>query len=259
MKKIGLICLALVIALGTVGVGLAQWNETLDISGVATTGELDVQFSQQKSNDPPPNGMDDAQPPDPPTGTVDPTECGTWTYEPLDINNISLWSNDAATGVYNVAATGCELIDVDGDPTEGGSKNEGNEEMKITITNAYPSYWGNVAFTIDNIGTIPAHIQSIKLVSISKEGDVIVLGSGPVDLAVCETWYVDFEAVRVETTPSPGDDFSIHLSGDLVVSRDIEVDGALFADICVHVLGGAQQSTTYDFVIEIVCNQFNEQ
>lgn len=44
MKKVGLIALALVLALGTLGVGLAQWTETLDISGNAQTGELDVGF-----------------------------------------------------------------------------------------------------------------------------------------------------------------------------------------------------------------------
>jgi hypothetical protein len=44
VKKVGLIALALVLALGTLGVGVAQWTETLDISGNAQTGELDVGF-----------------------------------------------------------------------------------------------------------------------------------------------------------------------------------------------------------------------
>ena len=46
MKKIALLCLALVLALGTLGVGLALWSETLYIDGTIYTGELDVEWSQ---------------------------------------------------------------------------------------------------------------------------------------------------------------------------------------------------------------------
>ena len=46
MKKIGLLCLALVLALGTLGVGLALWSETLYIEGTVNTGELSVYWTQ---------------------------------------------------------------------------------------------------------------------------------------------------------------------------------------------------------------------
>jgi len=45
MKKIGLLCLALVLALGTMGVGYALWYEDLFISGTVETGTLDVDWS----------------------------------------------------------------------------------------------------------------------------------------------------------------------------------------------------------------------
>ena len=51
MKRIGLICLALVLALGAMGVGLAQWTETLTISGVVCTGELDVDYTNVNCSD----------------------------------------------------------------------------------------------------------------------------------------------------------------------------------------------------------------
>lgn len=44
MKKIGLICLALVLALGGLGVGFAMWSETLTITGTVDTGDLDADF-----------------------------------------------------------------------------------------------------------------------------------------------------------------------------------------------------------------------
>ncbi len=44
MKKIGLISLALILALGTLGIGYALWSENLYIEGVAQTGEVDWEF-----------------------------------------------------------------------------------------------------------------------------------------------------------------------------------------------------------------------
>lgn len=51
MKRIGLIALALVLSLGLLGVGLAQWTETLDISGSVATGELDAEFTSCSCSD----------------------------------------------------------------------------------------------------------------------------------------------------------------------------------------------------------------
>jgi hypothetical protein len=42
MKKIGLLCLALVLALGALGVGFAHWSQTITIDQTVTTGEVEV-------------------------------------------------------------------------------------------------------------------------------------------------------------------------------------------------------------------------
>jgi predicted ribosomally synthesized peptide with SipW-like signal peptide len=237
VKKIGLICLAVVLALGAMGGALAYWNETLTVTGSVATGQLDVQFSDQKSND---------------DGTLaDPSQMGAWTIP--DPKVPANWNWVGTRYEYNVGKTTCELI-VD---SKAGSPEEGDKQtLKITVDNAYPCYYGNVAFTIDNIGTIPAHVKSIKLISLSKGAATYTLAT-PRDLVVCHTWYIDYDAPRVEETPSAGDDFSIHLSGDLEVSKIIAVDGALPGDICVHVEEGAAEVTTYDFTILIVVEQFN--
>jgi len=241
MKKTGLIALAVVLALGAMGVGLAFWNETLTITGTVATGELDVQFSAQKSND------DGSQ--------LDPSEGGSWTGT-TDPNNTADWTWTGTRYLYNVGSTTCELTRVGG-VADGEVGDNGMNTMTITIDNAYPCYYGNVAFTIDNIGSIPVHIESIKLVEISKDGQTYTL-TVPRDLVVCQTWYIDWgPPPSVDNTLDPGDDFSIHLSGDLEVCKTIEVGGAMFGDICVHVEEGAEESTTYDFSIEIVVTQFN--
>ena len=45
MKKIGLLCLALVLALGALGVGYGLWDKTVYIEGTVYTGEVDAIMS----------------------------------------------------------------------------------------------------------------------------------------------------------------------------------------------------------------------
>jgi len=62
MKKIGLLCLALVLALGTMGVGYALWYEDLYINGTVETGNLDAIWTAcycfDNGLDPNPDGSD---------------------------------------------------------------------------------------------------------------------------------------------------------------------------------------------------------
>jgi hypothetical protein len=51
MKKIGLLCMVLVLALGLMGAGLSYWTETLQIEGTVKTGELDACFIDYKAAD----------------------------------------------------------------------------------------------------------------------------------------------------------------------------------------------------------------
>ena len=51
MKKIGLLCLSLVLALGLMGGGLAYWTDVLYISGTVATGELDLAFTNAETDD----------------------------------------------------------------------------------------------------------------------------------------------------------------------------------------------------------------
>lgn len=52
MKKIGLLALAIVLSLGLLGVGFANWTETLEIGQNPTeTGELDVEFTECACSD----------------------------------------------------------------------------------------------------------------------------------------------------------------------------------------------------------------
>lgn len=45
MKKIGLVCLVVVIALGAMGFGYATWTQALNVTGTLAAGTFDVQFT----------------------------------------------------------------------------------------------------------------------------------------------------------------------------------------------------------------------
>ena len=44
MRKIILISLALILALGSLGVGYAMWSDTVTVDGPVTTGTLNLSF-----------------------------------------------------------------------------------------------------------------------------------------------------------------------------------------------------------------------
>lgn len=119
MKKIGLICLALVLALGTLGIGYALWSENLYIEGVANTGEVDWEFYNTQSPGSPPVFTHDDQ-------GIDPG-----------------WDKDVAwKDVY--------FTDSDGDGDY--------DTMTLIIHNAYPGYFNHGSFWVHNNGTVPIHI-----------------------------------------------------------------------------------------------------
>jgi len=51
MKKIGLLCLALVLALGALGVGYAAWTDTITIEGTVNTGSVDINVEYYSGTD----------------------------------------------------------------------------------------------------------------------------------------------------------------------------------------------------------------
>ena len=125
MKKIGLLALALVLALGTMGVGYAMWFEDLYIDGTVYTGELDWEF-----------------------------ECGTVTWgdpgDTIDKQSDDLFANVRTTGKH-VGTTDVVCVDSDGDGDV--------DTLEVTVTNAYPHYYVHIGYYVHNNGTIPLHFE----------------------------------------------------------------------------------------------------
>jgi hypothetical protein len=257
MKKIGLICLAVVLTLGIAGVGFGWWSETLDIGqNPINTGNVDAIFRQAISND---------------DGSVGPRFCinGYWMESPYVDNGDD--GNDPTAcqtmgGAVNRIGQNLATTTVTGAHPDGYQNvftigtTSAYHNLTVTITGAYPSYYATIFFNILNAGTVPCKVQSVKLVGVSKSGSPT--GSPNLTMVACTTYYVDADTGNVDTTLDAGDDFSIHLSDDQETLYDVmgtpfqTIDTAA-GDLCIHVEEGAEENTSYDFTVEIVVVPFN--
>jgi len=130
MKKIGLLCLALVLALGSLGFAYAKWSDTVTISKTITTDDVRVSW-------------------------------GTWTPwdDCLDASNdynLDLdklyppeGTDPVITWVRVDKDVGCTSVTMDGD------------SLVVTVTCAYPLYYGDIEVEFCNLGSVPVKLQSI--------------------------------------------------------------------------------------------------
>jgi hypothetical protein len=133
MKKIGLLCLALVLALGALGVGYAAWIDTITIEGTVNTGSVDINVVYFS---------------------------GTDIYKDLDTEAMVVvrWVKDAAGTVVWSRGT---------PPTNGllvawaaAAPGAGDDTVVITYDNAFPT--GNLTadFIVHYDGSIPAMVTA---------------------------------------------------------------------------------------------------
>ena len=259
MKKLGLLCLALVLALGALGVGYAAWTDTIFISGTVNTGNLSAIFRDVVSND---------------DGAVDAYFC----VDGYHMANVDIGDNGGDPTAEQTMGASVPRIDNVANTTVAGAwlisgaydnamppQPPTNQYQTITISmaNAYPSYHPTVFFSVINAGTIPAKVKAVTLVGVSKGGSPT--GSPNLTMVVCTTYYVDADTGAIATGSATADsDFSIHLSNDEGHLYDSYLQvypgwpGTASGNLDIHVLDGAQQLTAYGFTIEIVVTQFNE-
>ena len=135
MRKMGLICLALVLALGASGVGYATWSETLAIAGTTGTGEVDWYITSFFIQD---------------------------TFDPADHPGVFDWnSGDGFDPVpYRVdknVGWGSGFL-VDGPDDDGDMS-----QLDVTLHNVYPSYFNKITVYVQNNGSIPLMIESVTI------------------------------------------------------------------------------------------------
>lgn len=150
MKKIGLIALALILALGAMGVGFAHWQGTLDITGTVTAGSFGANLTQ--SNGVISSAIDNEM--------VGPESCTQ--YPPYDT-----WGDPLKT--QNVGTASCSLSDL----KPAGNPDGVMDTITITVTEAYPCYTVWVPMDVHCMGTVPIKVY-YTVVSGSVPGELDV-------------------------------------------------------------------------------------
>jgi len=255
--KLGAVFLVAVMALAGIGAAYAHWEETLTISGVMTTDDIDPVFECQESNDP--SDTDGSPGRD---LSLDPTSCGTWTD--------GTW--DGTRREKDVGYMNCVVV------------NEG-KGVNIVIGDAYPCYYSHAYWCVTNYGSCPVLIHSVQLKKVSIQTDpddentyTEITLDNPIDLVADTTYYIDYIyddaadswSVVVDTgVNNPEDyDYSIMPTGQFALDTQLDphswgtgnghmefpdqYEDELEQDMCVHFENGCRQSFKYDFEIDLV-------
>jgi len=128
MKKIGLLCLALVVALGTFGVSYAMWSDSVTLSGPVNTGSVEWEFMG-------------------PVVNLDP--CVTPPSVSNDWNCFyDLYGGDWELMGKDVACTDVVISSPD--------------TLTVTVNNAYPYYGNHIAFKVHGLGSIPLRFWKLE-------------------------------------------------------------------------------------------------
>lgn len=131
MKKIGLVVLALILALGSLGVGYAKWSDSVTITKQVNTGQLCVNATIKSNGDTCSSAVADSL---------------------LDIAGYVEGSDE-----YNILLNegkNVACMQVTG---------QGTNSITVTVYNAYPGYFGDVEVELCNCGTVPVKLESIEV------------------------------------------------------------------------------------------------
>ena len=143
-KKIGLVAMALVLALGALGVGFASWTDNVTIDGTVDTGYLCAEWYTHTNHDAMPCGPDGSG--DWTTGNKDPN---------LDVTAITGNPDGWPTHVaYYITDKNVACTEISGLYTD---------TLLVTVYNAYPLYYNDFEVEFENCGTLPVRLQSIVI------------------------------------------------------------------------------------------------
>jgi len=227
MKKIGLLVMALILALGALGVGYAKWTDTVTMNATVGTGDLCVRWVNVSSTDP----------------------CSPATLD----QHVNL----VGSNLNPIPFTYAELCTVGGLGIADGDKNVGCTTVAIDpndpriftaiLNNTYPSYLVSIAGHEYNCGTIPWKRTAITISWIDGNGQ-------PQSLIVPDHTCVQLTGLDRNGHNSPvlevlwgnGTGEQIH-PGDLHESS-----------FYVHVMQEAAQGATYTLKFTAQVVQWNE-
>jgi hypothetical protein len=220
MKKFGLLCLALVLALGALGVGYAAWTDTIFVTGSVSTGEACVEFV-------PAIGSEDPCPAagPPPDGTSP-------DYTAVDhfIGGLLTPTNPKDVGCTTVTKTAPDTL-------------------TVVVSNAYPCYANEIKFHEQNCGTVPM---------IAKRAVLTYKNATGADVSVTMVDGGNYYIPGI--TQYPNDPWGNVIELQWVNNSGTQREpGGIWEDsFLIHVLQPAKQDTSYSFSITREYIQWDE-
>jgi len=226
-KKIMATFTILVMALGGAGFAYAHWSKTLHITGIVTSGDFCVMFSNACTND-----------------EGDSNDPGLKNAEYTNVSVGEYWDKYAISGDYdyydkNIAQTTAEI----------STNQEEKDTLTITMSNVYPSYAPEIVFLVENDGSIPIFMDDFTISYDVLTGDA---AAKELDLAGIEliAWEVTLNGAHVNGsskgtyTGLPFDvnetDEGICCFNDLIdCLMDQQIDGGDYLD--VHIIFHIEQ------------------
>ena len=246
MKKIGLLCLAIVLALGSLGFAFAAWTDMVYVRGTVNTGEVLIGFVDQLTDD-------NAIPNEDPAKDWD-----DFGYDPIWIGDPPLICTNCPNIGKDVAITTCELLNqrthctgelaVHKDPDTGEERPQYGL-MHITMDKVYPQYNPSVWFDIANCGSVPVVITGARVVMTSVNDTEFVVD---IPLPKCTM-------VQIDLDKDGDEDVAIGFSMDPEEpDQQIEPCETIQYDLHFYFKQGLDECTDYDFKIAIDAIQWNK-
>jgi hypothetical protein len=212
MKKslpLGAVVMLMILALATIGIGYGLWSKTLFIFGTVNTGNLDAFLSVEEvdqlydfnANCPDGSGYSIGQ----------------------DCDGDGFLNDDWEWLEKDVAECVAELDDTD------------PQIMRVTITEAYPSYNCFIKWDVHNTGTIPMDVYGPAYF---YEG--VLQGSA-----------INVPELHVNGWPPP-------CFARYDESFQLDPGERIFCNLHVHLNQPAEEKTTYEFEVRVWGRQWNE-
>lgn len=220
MRKLGLIIVVLVLALGSLGVAYARWSDTVYIDGEIQTGEVCWEYTSCSLLD---------EIPSPPYWVGE----EYWYFHDYTCNNgfvpnaagAQFWHSDK-----NVGWGSQKIEDLDQD----GRK----ETLTTTLENVYPCYFNAQSFYLKNCGTIPVKVWKIFI-----EGQEFTGGVPYLKLDLTKDGKPDIEI-------SWGNNWGAQIDPGTIYPWEFS--------FWIHVLQDAPEGSTLTFHITVWATQWNE-
>jgi hypothetical protein len=225
MKKIGLLFLVMVLALGTLGVAYAMWSDTVTVQTNIATGSVDIAIVGQAV-------LDDHAPP---------------PYYPTDDPDYS--SNDGFVPRFVGDPPVAEYFWTIDKDVSWGSCNYTSNIMTVHLWNTYPSNFNAVTAYVSNLGTIPVIITKTEVYLNSYTP-----GDTPYATITSSGTYVS-----LDYDGDGNDEIEISYGDNFGAENQLE-PGETPAEISywIHTLQEAEQATDYTFIFVIYGVQYNE-